>query len=568
MPRALTRMWRTSAVFFASLLIVFSLAPAASAQYDEYGISSFDAEIVVNQDGTFDVTETIQGEFFVQKHGIFRNIPVKYRHPLTGIRKSITIDVDHVWLDGKPVPYQILREGGQQVLKIGDPNRTMDGLFTYEIAYTVKRAMLHHDLTDELYWNVTGDEWDVPIPSSSAVVFVDDVDEDEFDVSCYTGMMGSTEQACGIGTEPGAAAAAADDFLTVSVQFPKGHVVEPSSSTMALWWLEDNWDALTLLLPILMLLFLIVVWLRYGRDEKGRGTIIARYEPPEDMLPTEVGTLVDAKLHNMDFAAAIVDLAVRGYMRIEEEGKKGFISSVKYKFYRLDKSESDLRSYEKTILKAIFGESKETELRARRNNLQNAWRSVDKKIYEDLVERGYYTRNPKTLRNLFVGVGTVVLFGGFFLFANMELIFLMISSAFIGIELIAFSGLMPKRTAKGTEAYEHAKGFKMFLETAEKYRIEWQEKEGIFEKYLPYAMVFGVAKKWAKAFEGLEGHEAAVGNPTWYRGNFAFAPLAFTNSVSSFLSSASTASTPSSSGGGGGGGFSGGGFGGGGGGSW
>jgi len=146
-----------------------------------------------------------------------------------------------------------------------------------------------------------------------------------------------------------------------------------------------------------------------------------------------------------------------------------------------------------------------------------------------------------------------------------------------GVLLLILAPRMPARTAKGTALLAQAKGFRLYLEKAEANQIRFEEGEDIFSRYLPFAIVFGVAERWAKVFAALAASGAAVAVPSWYIGsvyaNGLFNYGAFGSSMDNFATTTSgsiAAATPSSSGssGFGGGGFSGGGGGGGGGGSW
>jgi len=186
----------------------------------------------------------------------------------------------------------------------------------------------------------------------------------------------------------------------------------------------------------------------------------------------------------------------------------------------------------------------------------------------------YFISNPKELKGEWVGIGVVIillsLFLTYFLFFAIPPIF-GISGIISGVLFLIFAYFMPQRTEKGTEAYWKALGFKEYIKTAEKYRLQFQEKENIFEEYLPYAITFGLTDKWAKAFEGIYKTP-----PSWYEGYFGptFFPTGLSHSLNSAIATVGSifVSRPGSGSGlgsgFGGGGFSGGGGGGGGGGSW
>ncbi|MFC1787652.1 DUF2207 domain-containing protein [Patescibacteria group bacterium] len=555
--------------FCASFLFV---APVVWAEdLGGFEFTSFESKITLHQDATFDVVETIKGNFFEERHGIFRNLPYRYTRSDGSLFKA-PLKVVGVKLNQQPTPYDVYSQGAFKVIKIGDPDQTIIGPFVYEIEYQVMRSILFHESTDELYWNVTGDQWGVPLENVRAQVIFPALGSINVLASCFTGTLGSVTQDCLVEQIGGIVEFKADDFLTISLELPKGIIQEPSLWQKRVWWLQEHWDYFLYLIPILVFLLMFRQWYKHGRDHKGRGTIIAEYEPPKGLRPTEMGTLVDAKLHPNDFSAAIIDLAVRGYLKIIETEKKGWLTTnQEYSFEKL-KEPDDLKEFEQKVFKAIFGDHDKVEFNDRKVELAKARDKVASLMYRDMAAKGYYVDDPQKVQKIYAVIGILIM-GLAFIFVPAVLgtsdrvINAILPTGLSGLLVLIFAKWMPKKTKQGTLAYEHALGFKEFLSTAERYRLEWQEKEHIFEEYLPYAMVFGVADKWAKALSELVKEP-----PKWYQGDFStFNAASLASSVGSFASAASSVSVPSSSGGGsysGGGGFSGGGFGGGGGGSW
>jgi len=559
---------KTACAIWISVLVLLAGTPVQAQSLGGVDFQHFHADIVVHEDATISVTEIIGGSFSEPRHGIFRSIPVVYDAG-TGLRQSIAIDVQDVRKDGEPTPYDAYREGDFLTVKIGDADVYVEGAFEYEISYVVDRAMLYHASADELYWNVTGNEWGDVFGTATASVLVDGVDQSSFDVSCYTGYAGSTEQNCDVAVSHGRVEVSATDFLTLSVSFPKGVVREPTDMERWMWWLTDNWGLGFLIIPVIAFFGLYAHWWKYGRDTKP-DTIIPQYDPPDALRPVEVGALVDATVHNQDFSATIVDWAVRGHLTIEENEEKGLLfSSKKFVLHRKSAPNADLAAHERALYDALFSGSDQVTLddTSVRTRLVKARKTFEKAVYADMGSRQFFVKDPVKVRTLYSGIGVVFFIVGWMLTTGAEVSvhFAFATAAMIATALlfIVFSHVMPKRTEQGDRAFAHALGFKMYLEKAEQYRIQWQEKEGIFERFLPYAMVYGVADKWAKAFADV-AHES----PSWYTGHAAFSAVNFSNSMTSFSSTMATASAPKSSGGSGGGGSSGGGFGGGGGGSW
>lgn len=529
----------------------------------------FSSVVDIEPDATLEVVETITGSFDEPRHGIFRNIPYQYR-TAAGTNQTIGITVEAVGLFGRAEPYEISRSGGYETIKIGRASETFSGPFEYTIRYRVDRAILYHADTDELYWNVSGSNWEGAFSTVNATVRVSGVAAEALDVSCYTGEAGSTAMNCDARVADGNVSVVADDFLTVSVSFPKGIVSEPTQLDRAKQLVADNVGIFSLLVPIAAFAFLLSRWRKNGKDAKGRGTIIAEYEPPDSLRPTEVGTLVDATVHDRDVSAAIVDLAVRGYLQIiEDETKVLFVTSKSYRLKRLKPDDATLKPFEVALMLGLFGSDEEVKLTDRRSSMVVAKKKIEKAVYEEMATLGYYAKNPTTVRTTYFGfailAGFVTYIGGGIVANQVSGGVFVYVAGFATAAMIAVFGLMmPKKTEAGAVACEKALGFKLYLETAEKYRIQWQEREKIFEKFLPYAMVFGVADKWSKALA-----DVAREQPSWYVGNYAaFSAIDFSHRVNAFSSAAAAVAAPKSSGGSGGSGSSGGGFGGGGGGSW
>ena len=545
-----------------ALLVFAFLSAPLSVLAEDFSIDRFSADVEVLRSGQILVEEKIEVDFLEPRHGLVRNIPVRYTDS-RGITRSIRLRVRKV-VDqaNRPVPYKKSKQGNDLVIRIGDPDRTVTGPAIYRIIYAVDRGLLYFDDHDELYWNVTGTEWPV-IPKHVSTAVSVPAPLTETRVECFTGPYGSTEKNCAQGELEGRVLVVSRDFLTVVIGWPKGYVRSPTIFDRIGWFLTDNG---VVFFPLGMLALLVYVWWTRGRDVRGRKTIIAEYDPPEGMTPGEMGTLLDARVHPRDFSAAVVNLAIGGYLRIIEEEKGKIFKSKSYTLERIKSADEKLEEHEKIILERLFESGSRIELA--QGKAKQAFNEFAKNLYAHLARQNYFIRNPNSVRGAFILVGGALVFVGFFLGEIIGPLGLG-SFAATGVMFFAFAPIMPKKTKKGTLAYERALGFKEFLTVAEKYRIQWQEKERIFEKYLPYAMVFGVVDQWSRALADTMREP-----PSWYSGSFAgWNAVAFTSSLNSFTRSANSAASPAKgasagSSGFGGGGFSGGGFGGGGGGSW
>ena len=140
-----------------SLLLPGSIFAQQSEQnyyYEFYGwqMDAFDSEIEIREDATLFIKETISTTFNPDfgKHGIFREIPVRYKDDLNN-NVNINLQVQSITQNGEPIPYKISQSGPYKRIRIGDPDVTISGEKIYEITYTVSRAMLYFDDYDELY---------------------------------------------------------------------------------------------------------------------------------------------------------------------------------------------------------------------------------------------------------------------------------------------------------------------------------------------------------------------------------------------------------------------------------
>lgn len=573
----------------ASLLILLLPHKVSAFGYD-WDISSFDTDITVHEDSSLTVRETIVADFSREAHhGIYRTIPVQYRdatnHTLK-LRYNVVSVQDE---NGNDWWYRTSREGDYLKIQTGDPDIMAREPLTFVITYEIQRAVsFQFDDHDELYWNATGDEWEVDILQASASIHLpESAETDDIRATCYTGSYGSTAQDCAESITGNSVTYTSNNplppysGLTIVAGFPKGVIQQPSFAQQTIWFLSDNWPYM---LPVLTFLILLYLWQTRGRDpQTNRDTVMPHYEAPKGISPAEAGTLIDETVDMHDISSTIVDMAVRGYIKIKEIKKKKILwgEEFDYEFIKLKPFDNapELHSHEKKTLSAVFDNNESRKLSDLKNKFYKDLPGIKDSIYDHLVSERYFPRSPEKVRAIYYGTGMFMIFAPLFTFGIFieGLISLPISIAISGVIVLIFAGKMPAKTKKGVEMYYTILGLEEFIDTAEADRIKWQEKENIFMKLLPYAMAFHIADKWSKAFEGLNKV------PNWYESNDPnfvnnFNTFYFVNRLSSMQSTMATTmrSAPRSSGssgswsGGSGfsGGSSGGGFGGGGGGSW
>jgi uncharacterized membrane protein len=592
MPKSSTNFWlsKKALIILALVLsLVFLLLPHKAHGYGySWDINSFHTDIFVQNDGTLQITETLEIDYTREPHrGPIRWIPIKYPDKY-GNRLNLRFELISVTDEtGRPYNYALWYEGENVKLRIGDENKYLNNVTTYVIKYSVKRAVLFHfEDHDEIYWNATGDKWNVGIENATSTVRLPEKIAG-VKATCFTGSYGATSENCTHSIDGNEIIFKADPLkafegLTIAVAFHKGFVNPPPLIQQLTWFFTDNWPYL---LPILTFLILYYLWWTRGRDEKtSRNTIMPIYRPPDNLSPSEIGTLIDEHADMRDLSATIIDLAVRGYIEIKEISEKVlFFDNKDYEFKLLKDYayDQDLKKHEANTLKGIFGESKSIKLSSLKYKFYKDLPAIKEDIYQQLVDKGFFQTNPEKIRNIYYGLGLGIIFAAFFAFGLFAewMISVPIGAIISGIVILIFARHMPAKTKKGTEMYFQILGLEEFIKTAETDRIKFQEKENIFEKLLPYAMALNIADKWSDAFK-----EIYTQSPDWYKSsdpNFArnfnsyylFSSLTRMNTnIQETLAAAprSSGSGGAWSGGGGfgGGGFSGGGFGGGGGSSW
>ena len=600
------RVPRVIVTLLLAVATIFLTAPAAFAQLGGEAIRSYDVQIEVRTDDSLRIIETIVYDFgTAERHGIFRDVPTRLAFD-DRYDRVYPLQVESVMASGDtPAQYDVSQEpGGITRIKIGDPDRTITGVHTYTIIYTVEAAMNGFDDHDELYWNAVGDEWDVFVQRATATV---NTPGRILDIACYSGSLGSYAT-CDRKKTDGVTARFRQDVLgpfqafTVVVALPKGAVAEPHPRLVEPWNIGRAFARTPLSLGLSggLLALLIagsgwLVWTR-GRDRRYVGSPIdqtmgnpsgadqpvplfehaqspVEFAPPENLRPGQVGTIIDERANTLDVSATIVDLAVRGYLTIEEIPKEGVFGKPDWTLHRIDKATEDLLTYERTLLTGLFETGNDPTLSSLKRTFAARLQKVEDELYADAVKRGWFPKRPDKIRETWHVRGVLVFLGGIgltFVLAKWTHLGLVGLPVIVGGMLLTVGARwMPSRTAKGTAIARRVAGFRTVIETAETNLSRWAEEQNVFTRYLPYAIVFGATEKWAKAFEGLQQMPP---DTTWYRSSRPFLYADFGRAMDDFsvTTGGTIASTPSGSGssGFGGGGFSGGGGGGGGGGSW
>jgi uncharacterized membrane protein YgcG len=631
----------------ALLLLVLLVALLPLPAFAREAITSFSSAVTLRTDGSVEVIETIEvrAEGYEIRRGIYRDIPLILINP-DGSRLRSNLDVIAVSRNGRNEPYAIENlSGGFKRIRIGDADVFLNyGLHKYTIRYTMSRMGRTFADHDELFWNATGNYWNFPIEQAVASITLPQgavIDR----LIGYTGTQGATEQAVEITRTSDNTAIfrvtrqlAAGEGVSVAASFQKGILVEPEGVDRIAQWLSDHRDVVLPSIAVaLVLLYNLLAWSRVGRDPP-RGTIIPLFHPPKGFSPA-----LAHWVHKMGwdkagwtaFTAAIFDLGVRGLVKIDNPGKTLTVTRTDTAAPR------DLGAAERVLFNYLDGKGSVTvnttngpKINETRGQFVSAIEGENRQVYfnnnfgyvilgmalsalmlvglvlTDLID-------PITLvfagvAAVFIGVLTgilrsfltmpvlsriilgiwIVLFGGNMLgamgslFSGLDISMPVIGAGIIVLINVIFAFLMRAPTVQGRKVMDQLEGFRMYMDTAEKNRMNMTAEPPMtverFERMLPYAIALGVEKPWSEHFEGELARNAVADarggsyHPSFYSGrNWSAGSGGFANTVSSVatgMSAAMIAAQPSSSSGsgfsGGGGGGSGGGGGGGGGGGW
>ena len=614
MLRMLTR---SMIMIFAGLILVLLQLAPAHADEDDDSITRYDVTADLKQDGSLDVTLDFDFDFGDDSgHGPYVTVPE--RMAIEGDRdhwRSLPVSDISASSESAPADVQTEREGGAVLIRVGDEDVEVEGTHTYQVTYTMAGVVNPEapgSGLDELSWNAVGNQWEIPL--NDVTVTVNTPAEIER-TACFTGSDFSTP----CGQQPTAE--------QTTATFTPGQELEPGEGLQVVAGmpagsfpgvqpiLTERYTAgrVLALTPVSGIVSAAVLLLggglaitrlrRHGGDQQFAdvtpGTIPAggaegapqqraqkvpvavQFQPPKGALPGQVGVLADATADQKDVTATVIDLATRGYLTVEEHTSEKKRKKDKDRSWRLVatlRPRTDLRPYEAGLLDKLFEDGARVDLDSP-GVVVGASTSCQKALYREVTdELGWFRGNPSTVRTRWVLAGVVTLLAGvvalFALGYPLGLGLIGLALGLLGVVIMVAAIWAPGRTAVGTAIHQQALGFREYLETAEADQIKFEEGEDIFSRYLPYAMIWGVAERWTKIFSDLAERGVELPEPTWYVGAhpvwYAGAGAgSFADAINGLDAAATSAMTSASSSSGGGSGFSGGGgVGGGGGGGW
>lgn len=634
-------------IFFVLFSVLFYQVQAQER------ILNFDVKIKIEKSGHINVVEkiSIYAEGNVFRHGLLRVLPLT-RKDKDGHQIDVQYTVNLVKKDGKTESYFTKEESGDWKIYIGNKDLELEsGIYDYEINYSAPFQIGYFEKYDELYWNVTGNGWDLPIDKVTCEISLPSVNNKFENFHCYSGLAGSTESNCisylndnHTVASFGTVQLRANEGLTVAASFAKGIVDPPTFlQESASFYKQIKTYLWSVIYGIAMALFFFFSWKKYGKDPVEK-TVMPEFMPPFDWSPAITGYVYHRKILDKTYMASFINASVKGAIRILSATENGIFknkhtyeievlnrqskalsteeSDIISGFTKKDKikvDDSNYKIFEKAYSKWLNTVNKQVNLEDYyQNNTRKKWVGfaiflIAGLAYELLSNNKGYI-NYVFYAGLIVavagltywftkketGVGLIVLRAilGFFVFLPAVAIFVMtlfflsaIQIAVIGVVFlmyIFYVRTLGKFTEKGADVLHRLEGFKLYLKTAEKDRMNMlnppELTPQLFEKLFPYAIALGVEIEWGKQFEEIL--ELAKYDPAWYQGEDTFyrQPAMFLSGFGNSVSSAAVnPSPPSSSGssssssggssgswssGSSGGGSSGGGGGGGGGGGW
>lgn len=497
-------------------------------------IKAFNSDVKLLPNGVLKVSEEFTVDFGNEKKKsqIIRFIQTRYRKG-TEVH-DVKVQLDKVQMDDKEETHSVSRlTGDEYQVHIGDHHSFLTGEHTFKLEYEVYRAVNFVHGKPQLYFNVTGDQWTNAIKKVFCKVDLPrGINTEKVIAYSLTGSPGVQLSEKVDGTESSFTfegnSIPSGEGLSIIIDLPKGSVVLPSVLQDAIWYLQTGYGIIAI--PMVTALLLTGWWWYSGRDVQISNEDEG-WKPPEYLTPCEVGTLFDESCDLSDIVSMVVDLAARGYIRIKVLPYNGFLylSDRDYELTLLKSPrDRELKPHEQDFLALLFGISSNTYVSSLRGRFAENIPLMRSKVYESLISGGFFTRDPDMDRRNFIGVGAIVITIGLCFLASSTYHLTGISTSIgimlSGLVIIIGSKAMPMRTSLGTGALKQTYNFRNFLAHSDRLRVlEIAKKESQnFNKYLSYAIVLGVADKWASIFK-----DVITDYPDWYQMDESLKPKQF-----------------------------------------
>jgi uncharacterized membrane protein len=536
---------RLIAVFVCLIVASTVLAGFAYAQGQSVVGQSFDVDLTVLENGDIEVVETrtiaFQGGPFQRG---FRTIPLQRIERISDVEFFGGDRRYEQSTSQQPYTYQTSVDGNNFSITWYFPPISNETL-TFELRYTAEGALRIYEGGDQIWWVAVEGDRGYPVRAAQTTVHLPS-GVDEIQNAAAYGVPAETNV-----LDPQTVVFTADGTIDpgerfeVRVQFPHGvvdaappawQVAEdarqasqpPGGAPAAVG--SDPYRQLVNLLTGFIGLFIAVagtvglflLWYNRGRDAPA--PLVADYlpNPPGDLPPGIVGTLLDERVDMQDVIATIVDLARRGVISMQETEEKGFLGIGARRDFVFTQQDHDvtLREYEKTLVKRLFGGKRSRKLSSLKEKFYRDLPELEKQLYSAAVDEGFFQRSPETTRRLYtmLGFGALVLafIAGVFALIGLVsfapgVLCIPFGLGVVAIGLFIIARAMPRKTSKGSQAAAQWNAFRRYLDNIEDY-TDLQQATDIFDRYLPYAIAFGLENSWVQKFAQVE-----TPAPPWYQ---------------------------------------------------
>ncbi|HZB29935.1 MAG TPA: DUF2207 domain-containing protein [Streptosporangiaceae bacterium] len=514
-------------------------APAASAAVSQRVVKDSVA-LTVRPDGVVHAKETVTYDFAGGGTSIERAFLVKTRD---SDRRDRIFKIENIkataGAGGGPATVSTVADGDTMIVRVSGPRTT--GTRSTVLEYDIRGAISATGSGQELRWTAVGG-WDVPVAEARVTV---DAPAVVSNLNCFAGELTSSIGCTQFFTNHTHTRGEfvqqnllPQEYLTVAVGYPpnmtKAMPLYERRHTLATAFTVNGitGGALVALLVLLLGGLALLYQLR-GRDSRIVGQKAAEgdhapvaadgthFEPPDGVRPGQVGTLVDEQADVIDVTATIVDLAVRGYLLIEELPREAY-GRLDWKLRKLDRPTGELLLYERMLYAALFDGRDEIRLSQLGGTFTEQLARVRSALYEDVVKQGWFGRRPDAERTRWTTTGMILTAVGVVgtvllaIFTDLALIGLAVIIA--GAALTLGGQHMPAKTARGATVLAHTIGFRAYLYRGEAEDVPEDQRLSVFSRYLPYAVVFDAVQRWAKTVEDVGVREKGADNLYWYEG--------------------------------------------------
>ncbi|MCC7501446.1 MAG: DUF2207 domain-containing protein, partial [Flavobacteriales bacterium] len=515
-------------------LLLASVAGVLCAHGQSEKINAFHTDLTVAPDGQLTVTEeiTIHAEGVEFKRGIVRKLPLRFTDH-NGREHRVKYELTAVEVFGAPSPHHTATEGDDFVLYVGSEGNFLEpGDYPYRITYTTKGQVGFFPEYDEIYWNVNGNGWAFEVDSISAVIHLPPTAQVKR-TACYTGTLGSTEHACTDSIlDPRTVsfqgrAMGYYEGLTVAVGFQKGVVAEPPPPT---FWERYAVPLVGSIITLLLLLYYFSTWARHGRDPD-RPTVIPLFEPPDNLSPASVAMVMRGSANDDQITPAMISLAVKGHIRIDEKKEEMLLGLIKKDTYTLVKLKggSGLPKEEQELLNRMFGSGQDSfaidgTYDPSVQSMASAFRGSLRHQWHAFLNKGNNVRFwwIPVLTITICAISLFVLHNAYW--GDNDLVYIiafLVANMFL---FIVYLFLIKRPSEEKLALRSRLQGFKMYLSAAEEKQLQHFNPPAmtpeVFEKFLPYAIAFGVEEVWGDRFQDMISKALVDPNyrSGWYSG--------------------------------------------------